>query len=638
MVLQRDMKVPVWGWSDPGGWVSISFLNETYKTKADKNGKWSVKLKQMKAGGPHEMVIKGKNTIIIKNILIGDIWICGGQSNMEMPMKYYFGKTVLNAAQEIQSANYLEVRVFKVKRNFDIRPTANLNIGDWKKAVGANIKDFSAVGYFFGREIHREFNIPIGLISSNWGGTPIELWTRAEALKNVSDFRDEVKKNEKMKKSIEELTTEVENDYYQWVSKFVNKAYEKCGINILENNDVSEKDWNEIYLPIDINNNQVKKIKGVYFLRKKVNISKSPKRKELTLLFGRFRHVFLLDKILFNGYQLQPDMKYFDLWRSYTLPSKFVKVGENLITAGVIDVTDGGIINGTSSDLFLITDINRESNYIDGISLAGKWQYQLGCKFDEPPPPDKLEPQKILSSLYNGMINPIVPYGIKGVIWYQGETNASRAYQYRSLFPIMIKDWRKQWGQGDFPFLFVQLANYHAPVKEPGESEWGELREAQSMTLSLPNTGMAVAIDIGEADNIHPVNKQDVGKRLALAAQKIAYNQDIVYSGPIYESMEIEGNKIRIEFEHRGSGLIAQGNGGILQSFAIAGEDRKFEWAQAVIEDNTVVVYSEKVEKPVAVRYAWADNPEDANLYNKEGLPASPFRTDNWPGITVDKK
>ncbi len=270
------------------------------------------------------------------------------------------------------------------------------------------------------------------------------------------------------------------------------------------------------------------------------------------------------------------------------------------------------------------------------ISLAGEWSYQIGL--NKIPEILKGGPNLYPTLLYNGMINPLTPFTIKGAIWYQGESNALRAYQYRDLFPAMITDWRTHWNQGDFPFLFVQLANFKQAPKQPRDSDWAELREAQTLALKLPNTGMAVTIDIGEAKNIHPLNKQDVGYRLAQNARKIAYGENIVHTGPLYKSMKVEGNKIRIRFSNTGSGLVIKDRYGYLQGFSIAGNDKKFVWAKAYIEGNDVVVVNDVVKKPVAVRYGWADNPDDVNLYNKEGFPASPFRTDDWPGVTVGIK
>lgn len=477
MVLQAHARVPVWGWADPGEEVHVLVGDQLKKTRADQDGRWRVDLAPLDYG-PVRFVVEGNNRIEFKNVLVGEVWVCSGQSNMEWPVA-----RAMNADKEIATANYPEIRLFKVAKVVADKPLEDTG-GSWRVCSPETVRDFSAVGYFFARELHQRLGVPIGMIQSAWGGTPAEAWTSREALEADPELRP-----------------------------------------ILER-------W---------------------------------------------------DAILANYEQAQ--RRYEEALRRW-----------------------------------------RE-------------QAQAARQAGKPVPPRPRPPRgpnhpHRPSGLYNGMICPIVPFAIKGVIWYQGESNASRAYQYRKLFRTMIRDWRRTWGQGDFPFLFVQLANFRQRRAEPGESDWAELREAQMMALQEPNTAMAVAIDIGEANNIHPRNKQEVGRRLALAALAIAYGQDVVYSGPLFDRMEIEGNKVRLHFKHVDGGLVAKG--GELRGFAIAGPDRKFVWAKAVIEGDTVVVWSDEVPNPVAVRYGWADNP-DCNLYNKAGLPASPFRTDDWPGITAGR-
>ncbi len=482
MVLQRGMEVPIWGWAEPGEKIEVRFGFYSYgwRTTTDKDGKWMVKIGPLRTGGPFEMFIKGNNTITLKNIMVGEVWVCSGQSNMQWPVKQS-----ANAEQEIAAADYPNIRLFTVERKVAEQPQSDC-VGDWQLCSPQTVAGFSAVAYYFGRELHEELDVPVGLIHTSWGGTPAEAWTRREVLEKEADAAP-----------ILERYSDVVAKYPQ-----AKREYEK-----------KMNEWE----------------KAVAEARAE---GKEPPRKPRVPIGPVHPH-----------------------------------------------------------------------------SPAG---------------------------LYNAMIAPLIPYGIQGAIWYQGESNAGRAYQYRKLFPAMIKNWRNDWGQGDFCFLFVQLANFMAVNPEPAESAWAELREAQLMTLSLPNTGMAVIIDIGEANNIHPKNKQDVGKRLALWALAGSYGKKLEYCGPIYKSMRVEGNKIILHFDHVGGGLVADG-GEPLKGFAIAGADRKFVWADAKIDGDTVVVGSDKVSEPAAVRYAWANNPV-CNLYNKEGLPASPFRTDDRPGITVDKK
>jgi sialate O-acetylesterase len=482
MVLQQGQKATIWGWADPDEevLVSVSWHNMKWGVTAGRNGKWVYKMNPPKAGGPYEMTLTGKNTITIKNILVGEVWVCSGQSNMQMSVQ-----SSNNAKEEIAAANYPNIRLFTVQREVAQEPQADCK-GNWTLCSPETVPGFSAAGYFFGRELYQKLGVPVGLIHTSWGGTPAEAWTRRGVLKSDTDFKPILDRYDAAVKRYPQAKQEYEQKLEQW-----KQAAEKARAE-----------------------------------------GKNPPRRP-SAPFG-------------PGHPHSP------------------------------------------------------------------------------------------SGLYNAMIAPLIPFSIRGAIWYQGESNAGRAYQYRKLFPAMIKNWRADWGEGNFPFLFVQLANFQAVKPDPGESDWAELREAQFMTLSLPNTGMATIIDIGEANDIHPKDKQDVGKRLALWALATTYGEKIVYSGPLYKSMEVKGNQIILHFDDIGSGLMARDDEP-LKGFAIAGSDRKFVWADAKIEGDTVVVSSDQVPEPVAVRYAWANNPV-CNLYNKEGLPASPFRTDQWPGVTAEAK
>jgi len=490
MVLQQCREVPIWGWAEPGEQIKVSFSWSKKKAvaKADKDGKWMLEISPPRTGGPYKMTVRGKNNVVkIKNILVGEVWLCSGQSNMEFPVgaRERWKTGVFDFEREIAAADYPNIRLFTVKQVSEEQPQSDC-VGNWQLCSPETIGDFSAVAYCFGRELHKELKVPIGLIHTSWSGTPAEAWTRREVLQAEPVLEPILERYEKLVEEYPQARAEYQQKLEQW-------------------KDAVEKVERE---------------------------GKKPPEKP----------------------------------RSPTKPG------------------------------------------------------------------NRLSP----SGLYNGMIAPLIPYGICGAIWYQGESNAERAYQYQKLFPALIKNWRNDWRQGDFPFLFVQLANFKAVKPEPSESDWAELREAQLMTLALPNTAMAVTIDIGEANDIHPKNKQDVGRRLALWALAKSYGEKLVYSGPVYKSMGVEGNKIILYFDHIGSGLVA-GGGEPLKGFATAAADRKFVWAEAKVDGDTIVVSSDKVCQPVAVRYAWADNPV-CNLYNKEGLPASPFRTDDWPGITINKK
>ena len=475
MILQREMQVPVWGWADPGEKVIVELGGHTAETITGTDGKWKLYLGPLDTGGPFELRISGKNTIIINNVLVGEVWVCSGQSNMAMEVQ-----RCLNAKQEMSSANYPQIRHFQVKRTKAIKPLDDVSpvdkesrLNKWEVCDSLTVKYFTGAGYFFVRDLYKKLNVPVGLISVSWGGTTAEAWTPRDTLENDPELK-----------------------------------------LILKN------------------------------------------------------------------------------WPDYNNDEEWLK--------------------------------KEYEKYLESVEKARKEGQNEPLYFNQP------------SVLYNGIIAPVIPYGIRGVTWYQGESNCYRAYQYRRLFPVMIEQWRKKWNQGDFPFLFVQLANYHF---EP--QTFPELREAQTMTLSLANTAMAVAIDIGDSSDIHPKNKQEVGRRLSLAARKLVYGEQIIYSGPLYKSMQVDGGKCRLSFYHMGDGLATKSKGP-LKGFVIAGTDKIFIEAQAEIKGNRVLVWSDKVTQPVAVRYAWANHPANCNLYNKTGeqvyLPASPFRTDDWPGITINRR
>ncbi|MGI4736968.1 MAG: sialate O-acetylesterase [Janthinobacterium lividum] len=448
MVVQRGVPVPVWGWAAPGEQVAVTFRGQSYSATLDASGKWQVALPATPAGGPYVMTIKGQNTLTIQDILVGDVWLASGQSNMELPLRDKNAPSpnayplIMNSEQEVAAASFPQIRQFTVKKAVAYQPqTENEGYG-WQVCSPSTAGSFSAVGYFFARDLYQRYQVPIGLLSSPWGGTPAEAWVSADALKQLPDFQDKV--------------------------------------------------------------------------------------------------------------------------ASLTPPAAPAKDAQNTATV-----------------------------------------------------------------LYNGMIAPLIPYAVKGVIWYQGESNVGRAAQYRTLFPALIRDWRARWGT-ELPFLFVQLANFNKALQEPAESDWAELREAQAQALALPRTGMAVAIDIGEGADIHPADKQDVGHRLALVARQVAYgDQQIVAAGPTFQTMTVSGSQVRVKFANVGSGLQVRTGNATLSGFAVAGADHKFHWASATLAGAEVVLTCAAVPTPVAVRYDWASNP-NGNLYNREGLPAAPFRTDQW--------
>jgi sialate O-acetylesterase len=623
MVLQRDIAVPIWGWAAVGEKITVTFLGKRYTAKADKAGNWAVKLEPMKAGGAFEMTVqgKGKEVLTLKNIMVGEVWVCSGQSNMEWKMSWLPYKDT-----EPALANFPQIRMFTVPKALSSKQEKDITGGSWQEAVGDNIKDFSAVAYFFGKDLHQQYKVPIGLINTSWGGTIAETWMSAGAAKQIPDFKatvEDLERNpdlvEKAKREAEELkkrleSTENVSKETGVVGKWWSESY---------NSDA----WKEMKIPTAWENAGLAGLDGVIWFKKDFILPEKYEGKTLILNLGT---VDDSDDTYLNGELIGQTASYSDK-RVYQMDVKKLKKGKNTITIRVKDTGGNGGLYGKPEALFVSFGEERV------IELAGNWKYQIDFA-EKISFSGTTDPNRYPTLLFNAMIRPLVPYAIRGAIWYQGESNAGRAYQYRTVFADMIKDWRKQWAQGDFPFLFVQLANFMKFEDTPQESAWAELREAQTMTLSLTNTGMAVIIDIGEGADIHPKNKQDVGKRLALSARKVAYGENINYASPMFQSMQITENKATISFQNLGSGLMVKDRYGYVKGFAIAGEDKKFYWAKANLQGDKIIVYSENVPKPVAVRYAWANNPEDLNLFSKEGLPLCPFRTDDWQGITYGKK
>jgi len=614
MVLQRDKKIKIWGWALPDETVTVNFMGKSYSTAADAEGKWEVMLPELPAGGPYSMEITvSQQRIIIKNVLIGDVWICSGQSNMVIPMERV--KDVYE--DEIANCDNPFIRQFTVPDRYDFKgPREDLDGGSWEPLNADTVLRFSAVGYFFAKALFAKYGVPIGLIKACVGGTPIEAWMSEDAVRQfpgnmevveqlrVDGYIDSIKKMEEAKVSA----------WFENVNKN-DRGIQKGQLPWFDPG-YDASDWQTVKLPASWKEMGLDSVKGAVWFRKEIDVPAFMAGKPAKLYMGT---IVDSDWTYVNGV-LVGSTSYRYPPRKYEVPAGLLKAGKNVIALRVIS-NDG---NGE----FVKGKIYRLFSDGQEINLEGEWQYRVGAAVNEPLPPVTFFQYKP-TGLFNGMIAPLLNYGIKGVIWYQGESNTDNPKGYSKKFSAMIADWRKKWGQGDFPFLYVQLANFMEAKDQPSESKWAELREEQRKALDVPNTGMAVAIDLGEWNDLHPLNKKDVGERLALLARKLAYGEkDLVASGPLYKSMKVEGNKVIIEFSNTGSGLIAKG-GGELKHFAIASRDKKFVWAKAVIENDRVVVWHDNVLNPVAVRYAWADNPEGANLYNKEGLPASPFTTED---------
>lgn len=614
MVLQREASVNIWGWADPGEKVSVAFRNKTYRAAAGKDGKWNIRLRDLKAGGPDRMEIAGSNRIRLNDIYVGDVWICSGQSNMELTM----ARVEPVYEDEILHSENPYIRHFNVPDRYNFKhPEEDLAGGKWEGATPETVPGFTAVGYFFAKALYDRYEIPIGLINASLGGSPVEAWMSEEALKafpqhlaTAVKFRDDA--------LIQQITEHDKKTSDAWYG-LLNERDEglQAGHKSWADPAYDASKWSVMTLPAFWDKTGLGPVNGAVWFRKEITLPDSMAGKPAKLLMGR---IVDADETYVNG-KLVGSVSYQYPPRRYEVPAGVLKAGKNVIAVRVISNTGrGGFIKDKPYRL------SADGNVID---LAGEWRYRLGATM-EPLAPQTFIRWKPLG-LYNGMIAPLLNYAFKGVIWYQGESNTGNPGEYAKTFPALIRDWRRQWHRGDFPFLYVQLPNFMEAKDQPSESQWAELREAQLQALRVPGTAMAVAIDIGEWNDIHPLNKKDVGGRLALAARKIAYGEnDIVYSGPIYKSMKIKKNKIVLSFAHAGSGLVAKG-GDELHQFAISGPDKHFVWANARIEgDDKVVVWSDEVSDPAAVRYAWADNPQGANLYNQEGLPASPFRTDDF--------
>jgi sialate O-acetylesterase len=616
MIMQRDKRNKIWGWADAGEKIKVQFANKNYATIANEQGDWLLFIDPQPAGESLEMTITGKNSLKISHILMGDVWVCSGQSNMEYKFNWLDGFY----KKEMATMQDENIRAVEFNNQYSLTPLKNAKVERaWRSVTPQSVGEFSAVAYFFAKNLYDKYKIPIGLIQTEWGGTISEAWTSYEGLSQFPLMQaklDNLKMNEKKAKP--------EGDPMQiWLKSLASKdAISKDWTN--ENFNTS--DWKTMNLPDLWEHQDFKLLDGLVVFHKEINISETDAGKDLTLYFK----VDDIDTTYFNGVKVGFTEGYNTL-REYKIEGKMVKKGRNIIVIKALDTGGGGGIHGDSTDLKFKINGNTQS-------LAGAWKYRMSVDLRDLPDYPKgggIYPNQP-TVLYNAMIAPIVNYGIKGAIWYQGESNAGRAFEYQTLFPKLIQDWRDRWGQGDFPFLFVQLTAYLPSKNQPSESEWAELREAQTMTLSMPQTGMACIIDIGDSKDIHPKNKHDVGKRLALSAMKLAYDdKEIRHSGPIYKSMTVENDKIRLHFDHTANGLIQKGEE--LKAFQIAGPDKQWTWAKAKIEGNSIVVWQDGVKIPTAVRYAWANNPEGCNLFNTEGLPASPFRTDDWDGMTKGK-
>lgn len=605
MVLQRDRENVIWGWTKPGSTVSIRIAGIRAAGKAQADGKWTVRFKPPRTGGPYSMEIEGPEKRTLKDILVGDVWICSGQSNMEMGVTM-----VANAQAEIAAANHPQIRLYQVEHATSFKPVAT-PVGSWAVCSPATIGKggwggFSATAYFFGRELQRDLKVPIGLVQTCWGGTIAEAWTSKQGLSKMKDFEAPLRTiDEWMKNS---------GSYCQQIDEWAraNDAGSKAGYEAERFDDSA---WSKAVMPNQFEKIGLADFDGVLWVRTKFALSNAVPSGDAVLTLGGIDDI---DTTWINGKQVGFGGGV-SIFRQYPLPKGTLKAGENTIAIRILDT---GWIGGFNHDASNFNLRIGDKTF----PLAGEWRYtkEAELKSSSPVPANFEGNPNLPTALYGGMIAPLVPLSIKGAIWYQGESNAGRAMQYRTLMPTLVQDWRRVWGQGYFPFYLVQLAGFQGRQAQPGEDAWAELREAQYLTTkAIPNVGMATAIDIGESNDIHPHNKQEVGRRLALEALRKTYGRKIESSGPVLKSWITENGSLRVKFDHA-KGLQSKGK---LEGFAIAGADKKFVWADAKIEGESVVLSSPLVRRPIYVRYAWDSYPPTP-LYNGAGLPAIPFRND----------
>jgi sialate O-acetylesterase len=620
VVLQQQKPVPVWGWAKAGEKVKVTLAGQTVNTKADDSGKWLVKFTPLEAGGPHILNVTAKSgNASVQDILIGEVWLCSGQSNIEWPVS-----SANNFETERQNADFPQIRHFRVEHEVTLKPVDDLKSGDWKIASSETVGDFTAIGFFFARELYQKLNVPIGILHSSWGGSQIEGWISKEAM--LAD---------------EELKTYAQNLPETWEaadammdSKLRKQLFKNASFTptpedekVYVSGNANLSDWQQAADPIgQWDWKGLMGFRGKGFMAKEVMISADYVAKETVLSLSENdspNEIYINGKQIYQGTQKGI--------RKINIAANSWKEGKNQLVIKLGNMVNtswfGPGLSGSANDLYIEYNKRR-------ISLASDWK--LMPSFAEKHEYAHLM-NNVGTTIYNAMIVPLIPFAIRGTLWYQGETNAGRSFQYCRTFPLLINDWRKLWND-DFSFYWVQLSSFGSDNDSNTGSGWAELREAQNMTLSLPKTGMAVTTDVGNPNNIHPTNKQDVAHRLAANALKLDYGMNISYASPIFDHAEFKNGKAEVFFKNAENGLMVKDRYGYLKGFEIAGEDKVFYYAKAEVSGKNVTVSHPKVPNPVAVRYAWSDAPAEVNLYNTDGFPASSFRSDSWPGITVDKK
>lgn len=611
MVLQQQKTNRIWGWAAPGQFIQVDFMEKKYPAFADEHGHWQIFLPPLAAGKAGQLqVTAGVEKLQFDDILIGEVWICSGQSNMEWRMSW-----IANTYDdELKTAQNDQIRFVTLQKAFANSPQKDaIAEKPWSAISPTSLPECSAVAYFYAKRLQEQLKVPVGLVITSWGGTPAESWTSFEGLQPFSGYTEtyinqikpldlqEIARRQQKNRETYALMVREKQPYLQSALQF----------------DFDDSKWQQVQMPRPWEQQGLEQLDGIMVYRFAFDLPSALSGKAAVLHLPAIDDS---DSTYLNGVWIGSDNQW-NAPRTYTIPRGVLRKGKNVLAIRVQDNAGGGGFAAQPDKFFLLIQSRR-------IPLSGIGRYEMIAPFEQVesgPVPMQVQP----AVLYNAMIAPLLPLAMRGVIWYQGESNANHAAEYRALFPAMIQDWRNRWGQGEFPFLFVQLSSFGKLQSTPVESNWALLREAQTMALRLPNTAMAVTIDIGDPADIHPKQKKEVGDRLAAEALRMVYAQNTAVSaGPKLIQFMAQGNRAVLEFEHAGSGLTARG--GPLKHFAIAGADRKFYWAEASIEGNKVILRAPEVPIPVAVRYAWADSPVEANLFNPAGFPAEPFRTDNW--------
>ena len=627
-VLQQGAKVPVWGTAAPGEAVTVEIAKQSVSVMAGADGKWLAHLAPLPAGGPFTLTISGTNKIVLNDILVGEVWVAGGQSNMERQLGLRVGQQPIdNWEKEVAAADHPQIRHFGVAQEKSLTPLATVK-GQWNVCTPEAVKDFTAVGYFFGRDLEKARHVPVGIIHASWGGTPAEAWTSEAGLRPLPDFADTSEQLKMLLADPAAARRQYEARLETWFIANDTGSVEGAS---WRDPALDAGSWKTMTLPTLWEDAGEPDLNGVVWFRKTFDLPASAATAVAELQLGMVDDI---DTTWINGVKVGATFGY-NVVRKYDLPPGVLKPGRNVIVVRVLDTGGGGGIWGDQKLQLVFTGKLPSEGLRTAslgpapaqpaqpaqptIDLSGPWRYRIGMRLEDSPPPPMGVTGDVMTPtvLYNGMIAPLLPYAIRGVIWYQGEANLRRERQYRSLFPATIADWRQAWGT-DLPFLFVQIAPFREMTPE--------LREAQLLTWQhTPKTAMVVTTDCGDANDIHPPHKQVVGARLALAARALAYGEKLEYSGPVFDTLKLKGAKATLTFTHTGGGLVAKG--GPLKGFAVAGTTGVFHPARAEIRGKSVVLTSDAVPEPVSVRYGWANVP-NGNLFNKTGLPASPFRTD----------